>query len=317
MGNSNSSIGQFTPNDIDLRHRAHWQYLSQQQQQQNQRGSSFPSNDPNTINTSIKVLPELNDTSGHLRSTDNGMILFNGGTISGRRDASAVGVVRSKSISSPQHEYMRGLQRHKTQLDMPVQRTAHGNGGVSSGGGGLRRDVDPKLFGSEPDLRLSPADGGPQNGRNSRKFKGQPAPKSLATSAQQQQQQREYDSTRFGWRPKSSPSHHNHQQGHGKPHPQQGNHQSNHHQDRLPINEQAKKPRLFKTREETKKVSSKANQSKLATEASDVQSKKPIPGRQVNGKRETERIRGKFCECNNVAAHTTVNLLKAKSNLPR
>lgn len=328
MGNSNSSIGQFTPNDIDLRHRAHWQYLSQQQQQQNQRGSSFPGNDPNTINTSIKVLPELNDTSGHLRSTDNGMILFNGGTISGRRDASAVGVVRSKSISSPQHEYMRGLQRHKTQLDMPVQRTTHG-GNVKSevGGGGLRRDVDPKLFGSEPDLRLSPADGGPPNGRNSRKFKGQPTPKSLATSAQQQQQQqREYDSTRFGWRPKSSPSHHNHhlQQGHGKPHPQNGNqsnhHQQqnhNHHQDRLPINEQAKKPRLFKTREETKKVSSKANQSKLATEASDVQSKKPIPGRQINGKRETERIRGKFFELNNFAAHTTVNLLRAKSNLPR
>lgn len=271
MGNSNS-IGQFTPTDIDLRQRAHWQYLSQKQQQQQQRASFQPTD---ITNTSIKVLPELNDTSGHLRSTDNGVILFNGGTISGRRDTGA-GVVRSKSISSPQQEYMRGLQRHKTQLEMPVARQQQ-----QQMGGGLRRDVDGKLFGSEPDLRGSPADA--HNGRNSRKFKGQP--KVLATSLQQQQQQRDYDSSRFGWRPRS------HQpQGHVSIHHQQQQQQQQ-KQERM---EPPKKPRLFKTREETKKVSSKANQSKLATEASDVQSKKPSPGRQVNEKRETERKRGKF-----------------------
>lgn len=276
MGNSNS-IAQFTPNDIDLRHRAHWQYLSQQR-------ATFQTNAPNgnhnnnNSTTSIKVLPELNDSSGHLRSTDNGVILFNGGTISARgRDS--VGVVRSKSISTPQHEaQQRQMKRHNTQLDMGA--------GVrsSSMGLGMRRDVDPKLFGSEPDLRLSPAE---QNvARNSRKFKGhggQPGKVNQQQQQQQQQlqqQQRDYDSSRFGWRPRS----------HQPQPPQQ--HMQHHHQERTPV--EPKKPRLFKTREETKKVSSKANQSKLATEASDVQSKKPSSGRQVNAnKRESERSRGK------------------------
>lgn len=274
MGNSNS-VAQFTPSDIDLRHRAHWQYL------QTNASNANHNNNNNTTTTSIKVLPELNDSSGHLRSTDNGVILFNGGTISARgRDS--VGVVRSKSISTPQHEaqqQQRQMKRHNTQLDM--------GGGVrsSSMGLGMRRDVDPKLFGSEPDLRLSPAE---QNvARNSRKFKGHSGQPGKINQQQhqqqqhQQQQQRDYDSSRFGWRPRS---HQPHQ-------PQQQQHNQHHHQERTPV--EPKKPRLFKTREETKKVSSKANQSKLATEASDVQSKKPSAGRQGNAnKRESERSRG-------------------------
>lgn len=320
MGNSNS-IGQFNPNEIDLRQRAHWQYLSQQQQQQHHGRDSGT--------TSIKVLPELKDNNGgHLRPTDNGVILFNGGTISGRRDS--VGVVRSKSISSPHQEYMRGLQRHKTQLDMPVSRSAQQQQNQnhhhqqqqqqSSGqhhrlgmGMGLRRDVDPKLFGSEPDLRLSPPDNATAlttttlAGRNSKKFKGHPAQPPSATS--QQQQQRDYDSTRFGWRPKPPGSHGKYQQqqqqssssnninthnniNHHQHQSQQPHSQSRHQQQQQQQqHETPKKPRLFKTREETKKVSSKANQSKLATEASDVQSKKPINGRTPSN-RDQERVRG-------------------------
>lgn len=275
MGNSNS-IAQFTPNEVDLRQRAHWQYLSQQ------RASFQPntSGGGGTNSTSIKVLPELKDTSGHLRPTDNGVILFNGGTISARGRESSVGVVRSKSISSPQHEAQRYmLQRHHTQLDMPGVRS-------STTGIGLRRDVDPKLFGSEPDLRLSPGDAG-AGGRNSRKFKGQ---NGHPQNQQQhnQQIQRDYDSTRFGWRPKSHQHHPQQQQ-------QLSNHQHHHNnRDRMLPPIEAKKQRLFKTREETKKVSSKANQSKLATEASDVQSKKPSSSRQSHGKREKERSRGKY-----------------------
>lgn len=271
MGNSNS-ISQFTPNDIDLRQRAHWQYLSQQQQQhhhqQQQRGSYQQQT------TSIKVLPELNDGNGHLRPTDNGIILFNGGTISGRRES--LGVVRSKSISTPHHEaarYIKGLQRHQTQLEMPVR--------SSMGGLGLRRDIDLKLFGSEPDLRLSPAT--TKSGRSKSTQNSGPL-EQLATSQQQQHQQREYDSTRFGWRPKSQ------QASSGALPPASSRQQS---QENIPA-EAPKKARLFKTREETKKVSSKANQSKLASEASDLQSKKPMSQRQSNGKRESCQSRGKI-----------------------
>ena len=250
-----------------------------------------------TTTTSIKVLPELNE--GHLRPTDNGAILFNGGTISGRRESStggvvaaaaAVGVTRSKSISSPQHEYNRRgpLQRHKTQLDMPVTLVDHRRGAGGGGGGGqLRREVDSK-FGSEPDLRLSPADAQGTD-RNSRKFKGQPS------QQQQQQQQRDYDSSRFGWRPKShQPQGHARQSHHGVQAqqllPQQLPTTTNNHQD------QAKKPRLFKTREETKKA---ATQSKLATEASDVQAKKNSSSNTTSrthagGRKEMERIRGEL-----------------------
>lgn len=266
MGNSNS-ISQFNPNDVDLRQRAHWQYLSKQQHHhpQQQRGSF------QQTTTSIKVLPELNDGNGHLRPTDNGVILFNGGTISGRRES--IGVVRSKSISTPHHEatrHMKGLQRHQTQLEMQVR--------SSMGGVGLRRGVDPKLFGSEPDLRLSPAD--TKLGRSKLNQNAIPIVK-LATN--QQPSQKDYDSSRFGWRPKSQPA--------SSVHQQQAPCQSL--KENIPV-EPPKKPRLFKTREETKKVSSKANQSKLATEASDLQSKKPLPIKQFNSKRDSNgHSRGK------------------------
>lgn len=78
------------------------------------------------------------------------------------------------------------------------------------------------------------------------------------------------------------------------------------------VAETPKKARLFKTREETKKVSSKANQSKLATEASDVlQSKKPalMPGRQNNDRRDAERIRGELERVSSLGSQYRLNLI--------
>lgn len=252
MGNSNAT--HFAPNDmVDLRgHRNsgnhHWQHL-------NPNRASFQPQ-------SIKVLPELKEHS-RLRATNNGIILQSGGTISGRRE-SVVGIHRSKSISSPQHEmrYKVGLQRHNTQLDMAIDRR-------------LQHEMEAKRFGSEPDLRFTDEVNQHMKKLNSSKKIKAPNIPIKHTVGQQQQHRPEYDATRFGWRPK-------HQEPQMEP-PQQQTQQY------------TKKLRLFKTKDESKKkVSSKANTSKLATEASDVHFRKhPIMDRRNKYSRDSRPANGK------------------------
>lgn len=112
----------------------------------------------------IKVLPTLDNTdnaNARLRSTNNGKILHNGGTLTGRKDSTSNGIYRSRSITS-QHSMEQNksqprsyqlMQRSQTQITLAYDRRKIESKSIQ------QDHVDKKIvnnslkgYGSEPNL---------------------------------------------------------------------------------------------------------------------------------------------------------------------
>lgn len=179
----------------------------------------------------IKVLPDVSNEP-RLRPTSNGNILHGGGTISGRREP-PFGVYRSKSIH----------QMHRSQTQLNLRETQHVLRRQSS-------EINFKRSGSEPDLRVNPSNGNAVvmqdkvDSKTSHRAKIMRGKKKKAAPPPPIQQQRglmngpipkDYDPSRFGWKPPMQPK---------PPKPL------------TPPSKEARKLRLFKTKAESKRPSS-------------------------------------------------------------
>lgn len=182
----------------------------------------------NSLPTQVKVLPELKSGPTRLRPTNNGCILQNGGTISGRKDSTTstagVNVFRSPSVSSDKepvkHTVANGrlMQRSHTQLDISLtkrnQQHYHQQQPIME-----ILPINFKRFDSEPNLsddknnNKIPKAMETNTGRPAARKKraAPPAPVNLtstnpvapmSTAAQQKQRISavDYDPRRFGWK---------------------------------------------------------------------------------------------------------------------
>lgn len=171
------------------------QYFQQQHQHHWSQKPSPHTNNNNSHNSQVKVLPELK-AGPRLRSTNNGCILHNGGTISGRKDAAAAAtntaIYRSRSLSSPYDDHAVSvsdmtmhadaathadakmlsaavhrsghplMQRSRTQLVLPVSGAVRRHNMLPISCRRPSPTVDQHIvrqFGSQPNLRDGVADG--------------------------------------------------------------------------------------------------------------------------------------------------------------
>lgn len=203
-------------------------HLQQQSELQHHQQKWSQKSHNNNLHSQVKVLPELKTVPTRLRTTNNGCILQNGGTISGRKDSmisSGSNVFRSSSIPSDNENQQkktigsnRLMQRAHTQLDISITKRNHQQPPAME-----ILPINFKRFDSEPNL---------SNDKNNNKItkttennSGQhvtrkkraapPAPVNLTssttaqtkatatTTTKTQQKQRssvEYDPCRFGWK---------------------------------------------------------------------------------------------------------------------
>lgn len=258
MGNS-GSMHNMAGLDEHLRHTSTMSAAQQQHQlQQKQFHDHLQQSSSNQVEWSgarparqpqVKVLPTLIDSSArHLRPTNNGNILHNGGTLSGRKES----IVRSRSAHptlAPQPAkrlHAKLMQRSQTQLQ-------------------LIRDEDCdrrpstalpsfKRFDSEPDLRASdetaetptkPTLTRAIGGVGKKKKAAAPPPPIARATVTTSKAADAYDPERFGWRAAV----------------------------KLPdeVEVTPRKLRLFKTKAESRKTSNAplGTSTKINTEASD------------------------------------------------
>lgn len=137
-------------------------------------------------NEAIKVLPKDGLIGARLRSTNNGNILHSGGTLSGAKKSN---IQRSKSITEPNFNHQRLINRSQTQLDIiprPCDINKYKNNNM----------IITKKIGSVPDLR----DDKIQRGYT-KKYR---APQLPLQQTVQSKSIVDYDPCRFGWKSKIS-----------------------------------------------------------------------------------------------------------------
>lgn len=213
MGNS-GSMHNMAGLDEHLRHTSTMSAAQQQQKQfqdhllktssaQMEWSGARPARQPQ-----VKVLPSLIDSSArHLRPTNNGNILHNGGTLSGRKES----IVRSRSAHptiAPQPAkrlHSRLMQRSQTQLQLIRDEDNDHRPSTATALPSFKRfDSEPDLRGSatndatevpaKPTLTRSTAAGG------KKKKAAAPPPPIARAIVTPPKTSDAYDPERFGWR---------------------------------------------------------------------------------------------------------------------